>query len=398
MFHQLIPNENFRACLIYEPQGPFKSVKSDPETIVDFNIYPYVVKKEYSNIYCEKCNKLNDDTAFELGFHPPFLLDKKIVSNKSTCFASTIDNFMIVNDVFYKCVKDNKINGCEFKKIGASGWHVMSITCRVKFKFETHEPGCQFCGRLGPRKRRPGCIDEIEHPNDSNTFFTLNDPLNMDTDWSRDVLMTASVAHALAKAGIYGGFCKRLLTTDERVKRDLAFESNKTIKFDVIIKLNGKTSIKSSEPPTIKNIKLKKSGKKISKESIGSTEEYISRKFPEDYRSFLLDKNGGIPSPNRYGDDEYEIDRFYSLQELPQAWEEFQRELKEAMDLADTIAEDTLLPIAPDTSGNTFCLAIAGPNTGRIALFNHEENDYNFVEDSFTAFFNSLKKASVEEE
>ena len=134
------------------------------------------------------------------------------------------------------------------------------------------------------------------------------------------------------------------------------------------------------------------------KHEIIAIEKYIKNQLPSDYTKFIIKYNGGVPSPNRYGDDEYEIDHFYSVQELPQAWEEFQVELKEAMDLADTTAEDTFLPIAPDTSGNTFCLAIAGPNTGRIALFDHEENDYNFVEDSFTAFFNSLKKASVEEE
>lgn len=369
----------------------FYSLEANDIHQVYLTVVNRTLKQPYVSLICHKCDNLDMYDVFDSGYYEPFIFPKKITGNNID-FCITIDGQLIVNKKFLNCLKTNSVAGYEEKPIGSTGWHALKI---VKFCDEyiyRQQPECDSCQKSKWLGRK---LDANLSIDSSNSLFTSRDPIIYDRYYnlSREIFMTEDVAKSLKEFGIKGGYCKSIPLNPET---ETDFYKTPAI----LLKGSACTSDPEKEIKRTQKVLVKKISGSIQavKHEIIAIEKYIKNQLPSDYTKFIIKYNGGVPSPNRYGDDEYEIDHFYSVQELPQAWEEFQVELKEAMDLADTTAEDTFLPIAPDTSGNTFCLAIAGPNTGRIALFDHEENDYNFVEDSFTAFFNSLKKASVEEE
>ena len=214
--------------------------------------------------------------------------------------------------------------------------------------------------------------------------------------------MTEKVALALQAAGIKDGYCCRLLHDDEVAKQDEMAELGRKWKAkSTVIPLKGKVAKSADDPawPPVFKTKIRKSKNKTlaDEAAIATLEQLLGCSLAADYRYFLLQHNGGKPSPNRYGDEEYDLDAFLPVQELAASWTEFQQEQRDYAATWDgELPEDQCLPICPDTSGNLFCLVIKGPNTGRIAFFDHEVNETCVVEDSFTSLFNALKKEEAE--
>jgi hypothetical protein len=390
MFYSLNENDVFIVHLNISPESNNINLRQENEEVYsDIGSIKCSIKKMYRDLICQKCGNIDDNDIFESGYFPPFIMPKEIIKH-AVDFCFTRSGQLIVSDKFIECLKENSVSGYEEKPIGSTGWHALKIIKFCEDYIYRQEPECDSCQKSKWLGRK---LDANISIDSSNSLFTSRDPIIYDRYYnlSREIFMTEDVAKSLKKFGIKGGYCKSMPINP---KTETDFYKTPAI----LLKGQECTSNPSKKIKRNPKVLIEAISKSIQakKPDLIGVEKHINNSLSSDYKKFILKYNGGVPAPNRYGDDEYEIDHFYSLQELPQAWEEFQLELKEAM--GGTLPEDTLLPIAPDTSGNTFCLAIAGPNTGRIALFDHEENDYNFVEDSFTAFFNSLKKASVEEE
>jgi cell wall assembly regulator SMI1 len=147
--------------------------------------------------------------------------------------------------------------------------------------------------------------------------------------------------------------------------------------------------------------------------SIRDFESYIGHLLPEDYRSFLLEHNGGSPDPDAFtlnssGDDEENVvmcffplrdlqlgavegEEFEELRTWPLhcAWDDLQN------DLADSYEkefENPLLPIGTDGSGNYFCIVLAGAEEGAVVFFEHEMADTTLLAKNFSDFLASLRQ------
>ncbi len=139
-----------------------------------------------------------------------------------------------------------------------------------------------------------------------------------------------------------------------------------------------------------------KQGKKISKDDIFSFEQRNGVKFPNDYREFLIESNGGVPETNEFdipgSNNGSGINEFLSIEEL----ESIKKSLGER-----------LLPnawvIAYAEGGNYLCLVV-GENEG-VYFWDHEleakegqsaswDNMF-LVTDNFADFLFSLRKFDI---
>ena len=142
-----------------------------------------------------------------------------------------------------------------------------------------------------------------------------------------------------------------------------------------------------------------------SEQKIHSAEQELNLNFPANYKRFLLNTNGGRPSPNVFpikgnSTDKYGIvDWFYCVQ----AGDEY--DITWAMALRFDRYPKNLLAIGTDPGGNEICLSVAGKDSGKVYFWDHEneveegeepsyQNVY-LIANSFEEFLESLKDESV---
>lgn len=129
-------------------------------------------------------------------------------------------------------------------------------------------------------------------------------------------------------------------------------------------------------------------------------------KLPTEYRDFLLEHNGGKPSPNGFvfGEDEFpdRVECFFPLysevdhsdlasREQLQAYTVRQAlaELQEHFAWQEPEPELGMLPIGTDGCGNLICVVVDG-DIGKIVFFEHEESRIYPLADSLTDFLAGL--------
>ena len=103
--------------------------------------------------------------------------------------------------------------------------------------------------------------------------------------------------------------------------------------------------------------------------------------IPTEYRGFLNRYNGGdTPNTSFVLEKEgYEIKAFYGVKSGRYNW-------STSIDVIPFIKKD-LLPIAFDSFGNTFAIAISEKNSGKVYFCDHETgNRSKLLSDSFTSF------------
>ena len=110
----------------------------------------------------------------------------------------------------------------------------------------------------------------------------------------------------------------------------------------------------------------------LQEDDITELERLLGVTLPGDYRLFLLAHNGGRPTPDgflksRDESDRDAIDWFLGVQ--AGAHNDL---LSYVETYRDRIPPD-LLPIAHDPFGNLVCLAVAGPRSGWVYFWDHEE-------------------------
>ncbi len=107
-------------------------------------------------------------------------------------------------------------------------------------------------------------------------------------------------------------------------------------------------------------------GESITAKEIDALENTIGKPFPEEYRAFLIEHNGGRPEPAIVDIDgasqgASQIQIFLGVtgpvesETLEWSWQVFQERIPER-----------LLPIADDPFGNLFCLSLEGPDRGHV--------------------------------
>ncbi|MGK3998678.1 SMI1/KNR4 family protein [Sorangium sp. So ce1024] len=140
-------------------------------------------------------------------------------------------------------------------------------------------------------------------------------------------------------------------------------------------------------------------GPRISDNDIANFEERLGAVLPEDYRRFLLEFNGGSPTPDTV-----------NIEGLPGAYADVQTffgigRTIESSNLDWNLAtlterlEAGMLPIAVDSGGNVFCLAIQGHRRGSVLYCDLESVFGNLaatpqlfeVAPNFDAFISQLR-------
>lgn len=142
---------------------------------------------------------------------------------------------------------------------------------------------------------------------------------------------------------------------------------------------------------------------KISNSELSKIEKKLGLKFPEDYKSFIINANGGVPERDMlydFYDEVTEIEntsvirRFYSI-----CNDDYKYNLEKILNTMreeQAIAKD-MLPIADDPLGNLLCISVGERDYGAVYYLNHEFEDIETgflmkskIADSFSDFINSL--------
>lgn len=141
--------------------------------------------------------------------------------------------------------------------------------------------------------------------------------------------------------------------------------------------------------------------KTVGPEAIQLFERFMDRKFPKDYRNFLLKNNGGRPVPDCFnffdGQSGSIVNQFYKI-----ISKDDYDDLLKTIRIFDQRIPSDFVPIADDPYGNQICIAISGPNYGKIYFWDHEfETDdevlptmdnMTLIAQSFANFLEALYK------
>lgn len=136
----------------------------------------------------------------------------------------------------------------------------------------------------------------------------------------------------------------------------------------------------------------------LSQQELGVFEKGISIELPDDYRSFLLNYNGGKPVPSFFwiqpDEDGDSICQFYGLHDGPQ-----HLRIDKSQGNNDYGIPDLLIPIGDDGLGNFICIGVTKSIYGEIYFLDHEEHFFDDpnsfqgiikISNSFSDFINSL--------
>ncbi len=125
-------------------------------------------------------------------------------------------------------------------------------------------------------------------------------------------------------------------------------------------------------------------------------ERTIGARLPEDYRSYLIDQNGGTPEAFLIcwpgSDEPAEVfNDAFGLHDGP----DYSRLDKAAQGMREFLPDD-LIPIGSDPGGNVFCLSVKGDRHGQVFFWNHERSEgdlsVEYLASSFTDFVENMKE------
>jgi cell wall assembly regulator SMI1 len=108
-----------------------------------------------------------------------------------------------------------------------------------------------------------------------------------------------------------------------------------------------------------------------SESAVAGLEENLEAKLPQDYRSFLLAHNGGMPTPNAFHIDERQGESTLAILfgiapgDPYDLW-------SNAVDALEDM-DRTLVPIGADPGGNKVVLSLSPDSYGQIFFRDHEE-------------------------
>lgn len=145
-------------------------------------------------------------------------------------------------------------------------------------------------------------------------------------------------------------------------------------------------------------IKITNSYGALDEQRLLTLEKKIGTSLPNDYREFLIQFNGGEPSPQGFwiieNYDGFCVHEFFGLNDGPE-WLSLDRINNSELGLPES-----LLPIADDGLGDYVCLKITGDDFGAIFFVDHDQHPYEDREsfdgiiklrESFSEFVSSLQ-------
>ena len=115
--------------------------------------------------------------------------------------------------------------------------------------------------------------------------------------------------------------------------------------------------------------------KSISDSDLLNVESDLGFKLPDDYRSFLLQHNGGRPvlAGVRYENEHFDFVGYFYGVRGETYHDDLIRQYKEHMGMIPL----GYLPIADSPGGDAFCISLKEPSIGAIFHWDHEEANYD---------------------
>jgi hypothetical protein len=143
----------------------------------------------------------------------------------------------------------------------------------------------------------------------------------------------------------------------------------------------------------------------LREERLIAFEQSHGLRLPAAFRAFLLQFNGGTPSPSFFwitqGSDGSVVDKFYGLHDGPP-----HLNIETYLGLEELQLPSTMLAFADDGIGNILCLGIAAENTGQVFFLDHELHPFDKsdtttgitkIADSFGDFLGALQEHPYDE-
>lgn len=142
------------------------------------------------------------------------------------------------------------------------------------------------------------------------------------------------------------------------------------------------------------------SHEKIHLKNIEDFEEKHDIKLPIQYRTFLLEYNGGNVKPNVFKISEEEgetvANTLYGL-DISESYDD----LSNVFESLHGDIPDEFLSIGDDSGGNQICLGVSGEYRGKIYIFildivsDEEMSNMFFIADSFEGFLENYMKLKI---
>lgn len=137
--------------------------------------------------------------------------------------------------------------------------------------------------------------------------------------------------------------------------------------------------------------KFKEVGKKVDANFQIRLEKFLRKNLPVQFRDFLIEFNGGIPSPDSFNLQKYDlskkntniivyVEKFFSAGELTKIWGYTK----------DIIDELSVLPIADISGSAILCIGIGQENVGEIYYWDADFG-LTYLTDSLTEFWEILE-------
>ena len=147
---------------------------------------------------------------------------------------------------------------------------------------------------------------------------------------------------------------------------------------------------------------IEDSKEQLTLEQINNVETRIGFTLPNDYKNFLLNHNGGIPTPNEFKFINTNNESSNSLEDFFHSiFEENGEGNLERKYIYLTNSNriiGNILPIASDPFGNFVCISLDGEDKGKVYFWDHElepeEPSYenlSLIANSFSEFLNNLE-------
>jgi cell wall assembly regulator SMI1 len=126
----------------------------------------------------------------------------------------------------------------------------------------------------------------------------------------------------------------------------------------------------------------------VTAQRLSKFERALGHTLPDDYRAFLLENNGGTPSPCDFTIGEGDISHvndMYGLHDGPT-----HARLDHIRRVYRGRIPGHLLPIADDPGGNEICIGLSDSQRGRVYFWDHETGTMEEIAPSFRDFMDGL--------
>jgi hypothetical protein len=139
-------------------------------------------------------------------------------------------------------------------------------------------------------------------------------------------------------------------------------------------------------------VRIEESGRPLSENQIAGLEKKMTARLPETYRRFLVRNNGGLPTPDTVDvpgapGSPTDVQVFFGIGRDVET-----SDLEWNLKTFEGRIAERLLPIACDSGGNLFCLALSGDDAGQVSYCDLEGsgNPYAIAPD-FDAFLGKIR-------